>query len=496
MKRSIIALLSLMLVLSFTVPTSTSYAASSTIRLYLDGQKLSSMVAPRLINQTTMVPIRVIAESLGANVAWDKKSQIATLSNDTTTIVLPINGTYAILDGTTQPLEQAPIVINGVTLLPIRFVAESLGLLVKWDASTYAVSLWRTNSGVSGSDPAVDPNVPAIKPDQYPALQSIQLDNNQLTIATDGSFSPAVSILPDPDRLVIDLPGVTFNGAISEPADNTTGGIMNIASDNPYISDIQYIMNDSDSSTIRVVAALKQKVSYQIQNTGDASKLVVRLASAATVNPAAKSAVYIYQSHSRESWIPELPGVYNPDLAFNATTNVTMLGARLAGVLQAMGAEVYHTSYDYASIYGSQFNYAKSYVYSEKSIVNQLALHPQIKYLFDIHRDTSPRSTTTVNIKGTNYAKLYFVIGLANPNWKQNAAFAKQIQALVTAKYPGLSRGIYYKDTSVGNGWYNQNYSPTSALIEVGGTANTLAESNRTMDILAQAINQIRLSEQ
>ncbi|PWW06528.1 stage II sporulation protein P [Paenibacillus cellulosilyticus] len=494
MKRSITALLSLLFLLSFNLPD--TYAASSTIKLYLNGQKLSSSVAPRLINQTTMVPIRVIAEGLGADVAWDKKSQIATLSNDTTTIVLPINGSYAILNGTTTPLDQPPIVINGVTLLPIRFVAENFGLVVKWDASTYAVSLWRTSSDVSGSDPATDPNVPILPPDQYPALQSIQLDNNRLTIATDGSFTPSISILTNPDRLIVDLPGVTLNGSTSDQTDNSTGVVSNISPDNPYISDISYIMNDPDSSTIRVLADLKQKVSYQIQNTGDPNKLVIRLDSAASANPVSKSAVYIYHSHNQESWIPELPGVWNSDLAFNKTTNVTMLGARLAGILQAMGAEVYQTSYDYESIYGNQFNYAKSYVYSEKSIINQLTLHPQIKYLFDIHRDTSPRSTTTVNIRGTSYAKLYFVIGLENPNWKQNDAFAKKIQALVTAKYPGLSRGIYYKDRSVGNGWYNQNYSPTSALIEVGGAANTLAESNRTMDILAQAINQIRLSGQ
>ncbi|REE94624.1 stage II sporulation protein P [Paenibacillus taihuensis] len=492
MKKSILTLMSLLFVLSFALPT--AKAAPSTIRLYLDGQKLSSSVAPKMINQTTMVPIRVIAEALGVNVTWDKKSQITTLSNDTTTIVLPINGAYAILNGKAKTLEQPATVNNGVTLLPIRFVAENLGLVVKWDASAYAVSLFRANNGVSGSDPAEDPTVPAIPPDQYPALQAIQLDNNQFTIATSGSFSPNVSLLTNPDRLVVDLPGVTFNGTISAPAESTSGEVSNIPASNPYVSTIHYKMNDPESSTVRVILDLKQKVSYQIQNSGDSSKLVIRLAAAAS-SPDTKSAIYIYQSHNRESWIPELPGVTNPDLAFNATTNVSMLGARLAGVLQAMGAQVYHTSYDYADIYGSQFNYAKSYVYSEKSIINQLALHPQIKYLFDIHRDTSPRTETTVKINGTNYAKLYFVIGLENPNWQQNAAFAKKIQAMVTAKYPGLSRGVYFKDKSVGNGWYNQNYSPSSALIEVGGTANTLAESNRTMDILAQAINQIRLSE-
>ncbi|SDW04400.1 stage II sporulation protein P [Paenibacillus sp. CF384] len=494
MKRTIIAMLSLVFLLTCT-PTA-SYAAPATIKLFLEGQQLSSTVAPRMVNQTTMVPIRVIADSLGVNVTWNKKSQIATLEGDKTTIVLPINGTYAIQDGKMLRLEQPPIVINGVTLLPIRFVAENLGLLVKWDASAYAVRLWRTNSDVSGSDPATDPNVPAIPPDQYPSLESIRFADHRLTIGTSGNFSPIVSTSTDPDRLVIDLPGVTFNGTISEPPENAWGEVSNISPSDPYVSAIHYRMKEADTSTIQIVADLKPNVNDQIENAGDPSKLVIRFEAKTTPNPGLKSAIYIYQSHNRESWIPELPGVTNPDFAYNATTNVAMLGARLTGVLQALGAEVYHTSYDYASIYGSQFNYGKSYVYSEKSIKNQLSLHPQIKYLFDIHRDTSPRSETTVTIRGSNYAKLYFVIGLENPNWKQNAAFAKKIQALITANYPGLSRGIYYKDSSVGNGWYNQNYSPTSALIEVGGTANTLAESNRTMDILAQAINQIRLSGQ
>lgn len=90
--------------------------------------------------------------------------------------------------------------------------------------------------------------------------------------------------------------------------------------------------------------------------------------------------------------------------------------------------------------------------------------------------------------------QLMFVIGLDHPNWRHNEHFAKQIERFVEAKYPGLSRGIYYKDGSAGDGRYNQDLSPRSALIEVGGVYKTLTEAYRTIDVLSDAINRLRLS--
>ncbi|WP_191092992.1 stage II sporulation protein P, partial [Bacillus sp. BNPI-92] len=53
----------------------------------------------------------------------------------------------------------------------------------------------------------------------------------------------------------------------------------------------------------------------------------------------------------------------------------------------------------------------------------------------------------------------------------------------------GISRGIFVKDRREGNGVYNQDLSPHAMLVEIGGVDNNLDELNRTVDILAEAIN-------
>jgi stage II sporulation protein P len=202
------------------------------------------------------------------------------------------------------------------------------------------------------------------------------------------------------------------------------------------------------------------------------------------------ASVLIYHSHNRESFVPLL-GVTSPDEAYDAKQNIGLLGDRLVTNLKKRGAAVYHTKDDYPALYGSSFRVGQSYEYSAATVKKMLAAHPQIRYLIDLHRDADTRERTTVTIQGTTYARLYFVIGKDNPNWKQNDALARKLQSLVERQYPGLSRGIVYKDRSTGNGVYNQNLSPRSALIELGGAYNTVEECNRTIDILAGAILEV-----
>lgn len=492
MRRSIPVVLLFCFAFAIMLVPAAQAAQQPFLQLFLDGKRLSPTVPPKLVNNTTMVPARIIAEALGADVEWTASTRNVVIARRDTVITLTVNRTVAIVNGKTVKLDLAPMLENGSTLLPIRFIAENLGILVRWDKPTSSISLWTTDSQVSGSDPATDPDVPSIPGGDYPVLNEIYYVNNQLVVKSNGSFTPNVAKLSNPDRLVIDIPGMRFGGgSVPAPTGEETGYWNGVDASNPLLSAVRYSMYDPATSTIRIVADLKQPADYQVVNGGDRNSLIVHLSTVSSEKPKGSS-VLIYHSHIRESFLSLLPGVTNPSSAYDATRNVAYLGDRFAQNLRASGAEVFHAKDDYQSMYGSSFSFGKSYTYSEKTVAREMSQHPQIRYVFDLHRDSSPRSATTVNIGGTSYAKLYFVIGLENPDWKLNDAFAKKIQSLINAKYPGLSRGIYYKDHSVGNGWYNQNLSPRSALIEVGGVYNTLTETYRTIDILSDAIKELR----
>lgn len=198
--------------------------------------------------------------------------------------------------------------------------------------------------------------------------------------------------------------------------------------------------------------------------------------------------VFIYHSHNRESWLPELkPGTKDPN---DARINVTLVGKRLAEQLEEKGVGAAHSSKDYASSVQS-YNWNLSYKYSQKTVQQAMADYRDLQYFIDIHRDSQRRSKTTATIKGVDYAQVYFIIGHKNPNWKRNEEFAGKIHERLEQNYPGLSRGIWGKTAANGNGEYNQSLDPDSVLIEIGGIENTLEECYRTADALAEVISDL-----
>ncbi len=202
-----------------------------------------------------------------------------------------------------------------------------------------------------------------------------------------------------------------------------------------------------------------------------------------------KVKAFIYHSHPRESWLSELKekGATEFKEAFDAHINVTLLGERLAERLVDQGIGAISSNIDYQTQIPA-YNWNFSYSYSLKTIKEAFAVHPELEYFFDIHRDAQRRNLTTVTIDDTEYAQIFFIIGHKNPNWEKNEAFATKIHSLMEERYPGISRGIWSKSASSGHAEYNQSISGNSILIEIGGPENTLEESYRTIDILADTI--------
>jgi stage II sporulation protein P len=202
-----------------------------------------------------------------------------------------------------------------------------------------------------------------------------------------------------------------------------------------------------------------------------------------------KTVAYIYHSHSWESFLPHLKGVTNPDHAIHSKVNITMVGKKLGEELEARGIG---SSVDMTNmtelLKKNNTDWKKSYPMSRTLVQSAMASNDNIELLFDLHRDSSRRATTTTTIKGKDYARVLFVIGTANPNYEKNQEEAMEIDSILRKKYPGLSRGVIGKNKTTGNGVYNQDLSEHALLIEFGGVDNNMDELYRSAEAVADAV--------
>lgn len=134
----------LILAMLFLICTST-FAANPKVQI--NGEIIDftdsngAKVDPQIINSRTMVPLRKIFELLNCTVEWEGSTETVTATKDNTILILQINNKVArkIVDGqeTKITLDSAPIIQEGRTLVPLRFIAESIEKQVGWDASNY-----------------------------------------------------------------------------------------------------------------------------------------------------------------------------------------------------------------------------------------------------------------------------------------------------------------------------------------------------------------------
>ena len=101
--------------------------------------------APIVTDGRTLVPIRAIIEAFGGVVGWDNNTQTVSLTMGDDVITLVIDSNRAYLNNVAHTLDVSPTVINGRTMLPIRFVAEGFNLGVAWENSTQTVTIIRNS---------------------------------------------------------------------------------------------------------------------------------------------------------------------------------------------------------------------------------------------------------------------------------------------------------------------------------------------------------------
>ena len=190
-----------------------------------------------------------------------------------------------------------------------------------------------------------------------------------------------------------------------------------------------------------------------------------------TVKEEESPLIYIYNSHQTE----EYQSSTYAEFSINPT--VVMNDYILEDIFNKNG---YKTLVEERSIKevlnNNKWKYVNSYKASRIFLEDVIVKNPSLKYFIDVHRDSLKRDKTTITIDGKDYAKIIFLIGTDNSNYQSNLDLTERINNKLNEYYPGLSKGIYKKGGEGVNGVYNQDFSPNTILVEMGGYENTTNE--------------------
>lgn len=103
---------------------------------YINNNRIDLDAPPFTENGRTLVPLRFIGEAFGASVVWDGNTKKVTYTLGSTIIEVIIGSTIAVVNGEKKNLDVPPKLVNGRTFVPLRFISESFGASVIWEAAT------------------------------------------------------------------------------------------------------------------------------------------------------------------------------------------------------------------------------------------------------------------------------------------------------------------------------------------------------------------------
>ncbi|MDK8183502.1 copper amine oxidase N-terminal domain-containing protein [Paenibacillus sp. UMB4589-SE434] len=144
----------------FSVVNLPAVQAAPTIKIYLNGSRLATDVAPIMVKNRTLLPLKTVFEALNASISWNQSTKTVTASRNGNEMVLKIGSKTAKLNNRNITLDVPAQVVKGRTLVPVRFASEAMGEKIDWNERTSSVYITTSssNEGNNGNEPTDNGN--------------------------------------------------------------------------------------------------------------------------------------------------------------------------------------------------------------------------------------------------------------------------------------------------------------------------------------------------
>lgn len=140
--------------------------------------------------------------------------------------------------------------------------------------------------------------------------------------------------------------------------------------------------------------------------------------------------------------------------------------------------------------------YNASYLKSEKTASSLILRNPELRAVFDVHRDMyKARKQCVVEINNKEAATILIIVGSdaksPHPEWRSNLAFARRLEEKMNEKYPGLCIGVRVHEAR-----YHQQLHQGSLLLEIGGVNNSIEEANYSGELFSGVVAEVIMEDQ
>lgn len=193
--------------------------------------------SPVIQNNRTLVPVRTIIEVIGGSVNWNGDIRTTTLVYNDSEIQLVIGSKSATLNGENAVLDTEPVIINGRTMLPIRFIAEGFGFNTEWNKETKSITITKTKETAANSQPEVietQTENSKVLIAYFSRAENIELSDNVDAVSS-ASLNPRNGFVEGNTKLIADM----LQG-------ETGGDVFSIQTAEPYPSEYRENVNQAE----------------------------------------------------------------------------------------------------------------------------------------------------------------------------------------------------------------------------------------------------------